>query len=186
MWTLNLLHQSRLALGPIHGSFPGVKAARAWESRPVLGWYFGDRVTWSVFWLFLCLDGLGFESWLVSSSNRPGRLCGPPSLLVKGFPCYFPGLYRPRCEVHNWRPSSGEIRVGLYPYFFYMPSWLATGLTVWGLNPGVGSSFSAWVQTGPEAHPASCSLGPRFLSRGLSGPELAFLSCSGVKFSGSG
>ena len=35
---------------------------------------------------------------------------------------------------------------------------LATGWTVWGSNPG-GARFSAPVQTGPGAHPASCKMG---------------------------
>jgi hypothetical protein len=35
---------------------------------------------------------------------------------------------------------------------------LATGWTVWGSNPG-GARFSAPVQTGPGAHPASCTMG---------------------------
>jgi hypothetical protein len=35
---------------------------------------------------------------------------------------------------------------------------LATGWTVWGSNPG-GARFIAHVQTGPEAHPASCIMG---------------------------
>jgi hypothetical protein len=34
---------------------------------------------------------------------------------------------------------------------------LATDWTVWGSNPG-GARFSA-VQTGPVAHPASCTMG---------------------------
>jgi len=35
---------------------------------------------------------------------------------------------------------------------------LATGWTVRGSNPG-GARFSAPVQTGPGAHPASCTMG---------------------------
>jgi len=35
---------------------------------------------------------------------------------------------------------------------------LPTGWTVRGSNPG-GARFSAPVQTGPEAHPASCTMG---------------------------
>ena len=35
---------------------------------------------------------------------------------------------------------------------------LSTGWTVRGSNPG-GARFSAPVQTGPEAHPASCTMG---------------------------
>ena len=35
---------------------------------------------------------------------------------------------------------------------------LPTGWTVRGSNPG-GAGFSAPVQTGPEAHPASCTMG---------------------------
>jgi len=35
---------------------------------------------------------------------------------------------------------------------------LATGWTVWGSNPG-GARFSAPAQTGPGAHPASCTMG---------------------------
>jgi len=35
---------------------------------------------------------------------------------------------------------------------------LATGWTVRGSNPG-GARFSARVQTGPGAHPASCTMG---------------------------
>ena len=36
---------------------------------------------------------------------------------------------------------------------------LATGWTVRGSNPGGGARFSAPVQTGPGAHPASCTRG---------------------------
>ena len=36
---------------------------------------------------------------------------------------------------------------------------LATGWTVRGSNPGGGARFSAPVQTGPEAHPASYTMG---------------------------
>ena len=35
---------------------------------------------------------------------------------------------------------------------------LPTGWTVRGSNPG-GARFSAPVQTGPETHPASCTMG---------------------------
>jgi hypothetical protein len=35
---------------------------------------------------------------------------------------------------------------------------LATGWTVRGSNPGGGARFFAHVQTGPEAHPASCTM----------------------------
>jgi len=37
--------------------------------------------------------------------------------------------------------------------------WLATGSTVWELNPGVGARFSAPVQTGSGDHPASYTMG---------------------------
>jgi hypothetical protein len=40
----------------------------------------------------------------------------------------------------------------------YLLTRLTTGWTVWGSNPG-GGEFSALVQTGPWAHPASCTLG---------------------------
>ena len=36
---------------------------------------------------------------------------------------------------------------------------LATGWAVRGSNPGGGARFSAPVQTGPGAHPASCTMG---------------------------
>jgi len=36
------------------------------------------------------------------------------------------------------------------------------GWTVWGSNPG-GARFSAPVQTGPWAYPASYTMGTRFL-----------------------
>ena len=36
---------------------------------------------------------------------------------------------------------------------------LATDWTVRGSNPGGGARFSAPVQTGPGAHPASCTMG---------------------------
>jgi len=32
------------------------------------------------------------------------------------------------------------------------------GWTVWGSNPGGGARFSTPVQTGPGAHPASCTM----------------------------
>jgi hypothetical protein len=35
---------------------------------------------------------------------------------------------------------------------------LATGWMVWGSNPG-GARFFAHIQTGPGAHPASCTVG---------------------------
>jgi hypothetical protein len=35
---------------------------------------------------------------------------------------------------------------------------VATGWTVWGLNPGRGRFF-AHIQTGPGAHPTSCTMG---------------------------
>jgi hypothetical protein len=37
--------------------------------------------------------------------------------------------------------------------------WLATGWTVRGSNPSRGARFFAHVQTGPGAHPASCTMG---------------------------
>ena len=43
---------------------------------------------------------------------------------------------------------------------------VATGWTVWGSNPSGGARFSAPVQTGPGAHPASYTMGIRSLSRG--------------------
>ena len=43
---------------------------------------------------------------------------------------------------------------------------LATGCTVRGSNPSGGGEFSAPVQTGPGAHPASCTMGTVSLSRG--------------------
>jgi hypothetical protein len=36
---------------------------------------------------------------------------------------------------------------------------MATGWTVQGLNPGGGGRFFAHVQTGPEDHSASCTMG---------------------------
>jgi hypothetical protein len=42
---------------------------------------------------------------------------------------------------------------------------LATGLTVQGSNLG-GTRLSTPVQTGPEAQPASYTMGTGFLSRG--------------------
>jgi hypothetical protein len=45
---------------------------------------------------------------------------------------------------------------------------LAIGWTVRGSNPG-GARFSATVQTGPWAHPASFTMGTGSLSRGQSG-----------------
>ena len=41
---------------------------------------------------------------------------------------------------------------------YYCHRRLPTGWTVLGSNPG-GARFSAPVQTGPEAHPASCTMG---------------------------
>ena len=43
---------------------------------------------------------------------------------------------------------------------------LAMGWTVWGLNSGVGTRFSAVVYAAPGAHPASCTMDTLFLSRG--------------------
>ena len=39
-------------------------------------------------------------------------------------------------------------------------SVVGIGWTVWGSNPG-GARFYAPVQTGPGAHPASCTMGTR-------------------------
>ena len=47
----------------------------------------------------------------------------------------------------------------------------ATGWTVRGSNPGLGGArFSAPVQTGPGAHPASYKIGIGFLSRAVKRP----------------
>jgi hypothetical protein len=65
---------------------------------------------------------------------------------------------------------------------FSGPGWLSrysdshTGWTVLGSNPGGGRFFSP-LRTGPGTHPASCTMGTGFLSRGqsasgLSWPEL--------------
>lgn len=43
---------------------------------------------------------------------------------------------------------------------------LAMGWTVWGLNSGVGTRFSAVVHAAPGPHLASCTMGTLFLSRG--------------------
>jgi len=48
---------------------------------------------------------------------------------------------------------------------------LPTGWTAQGSNPG-GARFSAPVQTGPEAHPASCTMG--------TGSFLGVRCCRGV------
>ena len=45
-------------------------------------------------------------------------------------------------------------------------SRLAMGWTVRDSNPGGGTRFSAPVQIGPGVHPASCTIGTGFLSRG--------------------
>ena len=47
---------------------------------------------------------------------------------------------------------------------------LATGWTVRGSNPGGGTRFSAPVQTGSDAHPASCTIGTESLL-GVKRPE---------------
>jgi len=43
---------------------------------------------------------------------------------------------------------------------------LATGWTVWVGAPERGGIFSGPIQTGPETHPASCTMGTGSLSRG--------------------
>jgi hypothetical protein len=43
----------------------------------------------------------------------------------------------------------------------YTVQRLSTDWTVRGSNPGGGARFSAPVQTDPEAHPASCTMGTR-------------------------
>ena len=48
---------------------------------------------------------------------------------------------------------------------------LAMGGTVWVSNPGGESRFFAPVQTGPVAHPASCTMGTGSFSGGLKRPE---------------
>ena len=42
---------------------------------------------------------------------------------------------------------------------------LATGWKFQGSNPGVGTMFSAHVQTDPGTHPASCTMDNGFLSQ---------------------
>jgi len=43
---------------------------------------------------------------------------------------------------------------------------VAMGLMVWGLNPTVGTRFSAQVQTGPGTYLASCTVDTAFPFRG--------------------
>ena len=45
------------------------------------------------------------------------------------------------------------------PFSYEYDVELPKGWTVRGSNPGGGARFSAPVQTGPEAHPASCAMG---------------------------
>ena len=60
--------------------------------------------------------------------------------------------------VHGSRNLDCDIRV-LRPGIAQSVQRLATGWTVRGSNPSWGARFSAPVQTGPGAHPASCTRG---------------------------
>ena len=59
--------------------------------------------------------------------------------------------YNTFCHFHNFiQETMGQVAQSLW--------WLPTGSVVQGWIP-VGEIFSAPVQTGPEAHPASCTMG---------------------------
>jgi hypothetical protein len=52
---------------------------------------------------------------------------------------------------------------------------LVTGWTVRGSNPGDGVRFSAPVQTGPWAHPASCTVGVKRPGRDADNPPASWI-----------
>jgi len=119
----------------------------------------------------------------------PDRPWGPPSLLFNGYWVFPWGKERPGRDAYPSPPSSAMVmKAELYlystygPYGLYRASVPVQGYTLPLLlvssGPGslvgimttlragrsgdlipVGVRFSAPVQTGPGAHPASCSMG---------------------------
>jgi len=118
----------------------------------------------------------------------PGRPWSPLSLLYNGYRVFCGGKEQPGRDADPSPPSSGvgHERVELYlyssygPYGLYRASVPVQGCTLplyhirqcssvgtatgYGLeNPGIESRwrarFSTPVQTGPGAHPASCTMG---------------------------
>ena len=100
----------------------------------------------------------------------------PPSFLYNGYRVFPGGKERPGRDADPSPPSSavGHERVELYLYSPYGPYGLYRALvpvqgstlliaTGYGLDgPGSnlsGARFSPPVQTGPGAHPASCTMG---------------------------
>ena len=133
VWALHFLHQTRLSLWPIHPAvqlvqvfFAGDKAARAGVHGEILG----AGVAWSVWWLpppgwSMVQILVGKNIFLFSKMTR--WLWVPPSLLTKGYQVSLLGLKQPWCEVNGWRPCSTEVRVELYIYSPFRPSWHAQG-----------------------------------------------------------
>jgi hypothetical protein len=52
-----------------------------------------------------------------------------------------------------------KVDLQLWARITQLVEWLTTGWTVWGSNCGGWARFSAPVQTGPGAHPVSCTMG---------------------------
>jgi hypothetical protein len=122
------------------------------------------------------LDSPGIKSrWGEIFHTCPDRPWGPPSLLYDGYRVFPGGKERLGRDTDPSPPSSavGHERVELYLLRLWavaqLVQQLAMGWTVWGSNPG-GVRFSTPVQTGPGAHPASCTMGTGSFPGVKSGP----------------
>jgi hypothetical protein len=105
-------------------------------------------------------------------AKSAGLSCWP--LISIGYRGYeWVDLYFCSIPTHPWRgPRQLLLNAARHKLVKYLSSplyivgrvaqsvWqLATGWTVRGSNPGGGARFPAPVQTGPGAHPASCTMG---------------------------
>ena len=90
--------------------------------------------------------------WKTLPSGMWPHLVWSKSTAVSGARCPHLQGIRDR-NLYNLLPEYTWARIAQSVYR------LATGWTVWGSNPGGGARFSAYVQTGPGAHPASYTMG---------------------------